>query len=280
MARLTIFVSTIFLILSLINTTRQDEDCPRGSMHCVRSSITVLRCGKGVQCVRIRTPITHVTCGPWPSHYHIRMPDQEKTHQCSGGCGAHYHISYDSEGVRRRKNRQRLGRRRTFLRNPQGMAPERPPGYQWGSMPNMDDNTVLEDIINCFTSIDQLLTFANTYGLIDDTYVISRLEHLRREANSFHLTCSICHKAFSTHVNYELHKLEHDIIEEFNLSLFDDAHSSVNYMDTTPEKLNFSKTRRRTLNEKIINNESSTNKKMRLSSQTEAGPSFQYANQR
>ncbi|CAG2219538.1 unnamed protein product [Mytilus edulis] len=32
-------------------------------MHCVRSSITVLRCGKGVQCVRIRTPITHVTCG-------------------------------------------------------------------------------------------------------------------------------------------------------------------------------------------------------------------------
>ncbi|VDI57247.1 Hypothetical predicted protein [Mytilus galloprovincialis] len=140
----------------------------------------------------------------------------------------------------------------------------------------MDDNTVLEDIINCFTSIDQLLTFANAYGLIDDTYVISRLEHLRREANSFHLTCSICHKAFSTHVNYELHKLEHDIIEEFNLSLFDDAHSSVNYMDTTPEKLNFSKTRRRTLNEKIINNESSTNKKMRLSSQAEAGPSFQY----
>ncbi|CAG2207968.1 unnamed protein product [Mytilus edulis] len=32
-------------------------------MHCVRSSITVLRCGKGVQCVRIRAPITHVTCG-------------------------------------------------------------------------------------------------------------------------------------------------------------------------------------------------------------------------
>ncbi|VDI07401.1 Hypothetical predicted protein [Mytilus galloprovincialis] len=193
MARLTIFVSTIFLIVSL-NTTRQDEDCPRGSMHCVRSSRTVLRCGKRVQCVRIRTPITHVTCGSTftrlivdPGHDittsggQIRMINDEKdkkeepevkwypvvhednhdkhhnehlpttanyeesilgmllikTHQCSGGCGAHYHISYDSEGVRRRKNRQRLGRRRTFLRTPQGITPERPPGYQWGSMPNV-----------------------------------------------------------------------------------------------------------------------------------------------
>ncbi|CAG2232629.1 unnamed protein product [Mytilus edulis] len=63
MARLTIFLSIVFLILCLINTTRQDDDCPRGSMHCVRSSGTVLRCGKGVQCVRIRAPITHVTCG-------------------------------------------------------------------------------------------------------------------------------------------------------------------------------------------------------------------------
>lgn len=38
----------------------------------------------------------------------------------------------------------------------------------------MNDCPVLEDIINCFTSIDQLLTFAHAYGMNDDPYVISR----------------------------------------------------------------------------------------------------------
>ncbi|VDH98282.1 Hypothetical predicted protein [Mytilus galloprovincialis] len=88
---------------------------------------------KGVQCVEINQAKSRA----WPLYNNSRMPDQGKTHQCSGGSGAHYHISIDSEGVRRRKNRQRLGRIRTFSPQPQGLRPDGPPGYQWGSMPNV-----------------------------------------------------------------------------------------------------------------------------------------------
>ncbi|VDI57246.1 Hypothetical predicted protein [Mytilus galloprovincialis] len=190
MARLTIFVSIIFVLISL-NTTRQDDDCPRGSIHCVRSSRTVLRCGKGVQCVRIRKPITHVTCGSTftrlivdPGHdittsgCQIRMINDEKdekeerevkwypvVHEDTHDKHHNEHLPTTANceesileklisavvgvvltiisvmivrGLRRRRNRQRLGRRRTFLRTPQGMASERPPGYhQWGSMSNV-----------------------------------------------------------------------------------------------------------------------------------------------
>lgn len=48
----------------------------------------------------------------------------------------------------------------------------------------MEESQVLTDIINCFTSIDQLLTFSHTYGLQDDPTVQPRLAHSKKTNKS------------------------------------------------------------------------------------------------
>ena len=97
----------------------------------------------------------------------------------------------------------------------------------------MEGCPILTDIINCFTSIDQLLTFVRTYDLEDDPYVQLRLAHLRRQTSPPVFKCTTCGECLSTQEKYELHLLYHETIQDFDLSLFDDTNSDSNHMGST-----------------------------------------------
>ncbi|CAG2246477.1 unnamed protein product [Mytilus edulis] len=96
----------------------------------------------------------------------------------------------------------------------------------------MEGCPILTDIINCFTSIDQLLTFVRTYDLEDDPYVQLRLAHLRQTSPPV-FKCTTCGEWLSTQENYELHLLYHETIQDFDLSFFDDTNSDSNHMGST-----------------------------------------------
>ncbi|CAG2254251.1 unnamed protein product [Mytilus edulis] len=96
----------------------------------------------------------------------------------------------------------------------------------------MEGCPILTDIINCFTSTDQLLTFVRAYGLEDDPYVQLRLTHLR-QTNSMDFKCTTCGEWFSNQENYEFHMLYHETIQDFDLSLFDDTPPDKNHIEPT-----------------------------------------------
>lgn len=96
----------------------------------------------------------------------------------------------------------------------------------------MEESQVLTDIINCFTSIDQLLTFAHTYGLQDDPTVQLRLAHLRRQTSPLHIKCTTCGELFRDREKYDLHVVYHETIRDFDLNVFDEPHSVSNHAQT------------------------------------------------
>lgn len=96
----------------------------------------------------------------------------------------------------------------------------------------MEESQVLTDIINCFTSIDQLLTFDHTYGLQDDPTVQLRLAHLRRQTSPLHIKCTTCGELFRDREKYDLHVVYHETIRDFDLNVFDEPHSVSNHAQT------------------------------------------------
>ncbi|CAG2203034.1 unnamed protein product [Mytilus edulis] len=96
----------------------------------------------------------------------------------------------------------------------------------------MEGCPILTDIINCFTSTDQLLTFVQAYGLEDDPYVQLRLTHLR-QTNPMDFKCTTCGEWLSNQENYEFHMLYHETIQDFDLSLFDDTPPDKNHIEPT-----------------------------------------------
>ncbi|CAC5392809.1 unnamed protein product [Mytilus coruscus] len=96
----------------------------------------------------------------------------------------------------------------------------------------MEESQVLTDIINCFTSIDQLLTFAHTYGLEDDPTVQLRFAHLRRQTSPLHIKCHTCGEFFRDQQKYDLHVVYHETIRDFDLNVFDEPHSVSNHAQT------------------------------------------------
>ncbi|VDI51737.1 Hypothetical predicted protein [Mytilus galloprovincialis] len=101
----------------------------------------------------------------------------------------------------------------------------------------MEESQVLTDIINCFTSIDQLLTFAHTYGLQDDPTVQLRLAHLRRQTSPLHIKCTTCGELFRDREKYDLHVVYHETIRDFDLNVFDEPHSvSIHVQTINPHK--------------------------------------------
>ncbi|CAG2256864.1 unnamed protein product [Mytilus edulis] len=71
------------------------------------------------------------------AHCVVQWEICRKTHQCSGGSGAHYLISIDSEGVRKMEEQAKTGTNKDLSPHPQGLRPDGPPGYEWGSMSNV-----------------------------------------------------------------------------------------------------------------------------------------------
>ncbi|CAC5402762.1 unnamed protein product [Mytilus coruscus] len=96
----------------------------------------------------------------------------------------------------------------------------------------MEESQVLTDIINCFTSIDQLLAFAHTYGLEDDPTVQLRFAHLRRQTSPLHIKCPTCGEFFRDQQKHDLHVVYHETIRDFDLNVFDEPHSVSNHAQT------------------------------------------------
>ena len=98
---------------------------------------------------------------------------------------------------------------------------------------------MLSHIIDCFTSLEHLLYFANAHGLQDDPYVQFRIQYLRTlgEASALQMKCHWCERVFCTRQELELHELQHSTIADFDLSLFD-------YLPPTTVEMSTQKTER------------------------------------
>ena len=103
----------------------------------------------------------------------------------------------------------------------------------------IDSFPMLSHIIDCFTSLEQLLYFANAHGLQDDPYVQFRIQYLRTrgEASALQMKCHWCERVFCTRQELELHELQHSTIADFDLSLFD-------YLPPTTVEMSTQKTER------------------------------------
>ena len=81
------------------------------------------------------------------------------------------------------------------------------------------DTPILTEIIDCFTSLEQLITFAETYGLQNEPYVQQRIASLSPDTR-FRCTCMAF---FDSQEERDKHELMHEYINEFDLDLFDDS---------------------------------------------------------
>lgn len=83
----------------------------------------------------------------------------------------------------------------------------------------MDGCNIVNDIIDCFTSLDELIQFAQANGIEHDPYVQLRVHHLSNQIPGYN--CSICGESFITREKHELHQKGHEYIDDFDLSVLD-----------------------------------------------------------
>ena len=95
----------------------------------------------------------------------------------------------------------------------------------FGSL-QMEDYPELTNIINCFTSLDQLLAFARWSGTENDPYVQQRASYIRSLEENNSMKCIYCGAVFKILQRFYDHMAMHQAINDFDLSLLDNNPSA------------------------------------------------------